>query len=174
MKLTRAVIADGGNQSLRLFRSLQSGGCFAALLVEVHLGGCFAISTLFGRMFCRRGLRWSCLSVDALPPLLAWADALPLWFFFTLADALPLGILVLRRRLCNHSVLAFLFAGFGCSCGVGFFGWVERVVLSVLLAAVCVVVCSRLCLCFFSVSLFLVLCALVLVKLCLAASSLCL
>ena len=143
MKLTRAVIGDGGNQSpLRLLRSLQSGGCFAALLVEVHLGGCFVTSTLFGRMLCRRGLRWSCLSVDALPPLLAWADALPPWFFFTL------GILVLRRRLCNHSVLAFLFAGFGCSCGVCFFGWVERIVLSVLLAAVCVVVCSRLCLCF--------------------------
>ena len=120
------------------------------MLVEVHLGGCFAISTLFGRMFCRRGLRWSCLSVDALPPLLAWADALPLWFFFTLADALPLGISVLRLWLCNHIVVVCFFAGFGCSCGVGFFGfWVERVVLPVLLAAICVVVlCPGLCLVF--------------------------
>ncbi|KAG2643723.1 hypothetical protein PVAP13_2KG348033 [Panicum virgatum] len=58
------------------------------------------------------------------------------------ADALPLGILVLRWRLCNHSVFAFLFAGFGCSCGVGSFGlWVERVVLAVLLAVVCVLAC---------------------------------
>jgi hypothetical protein len=44
-----------------LLRSLQSGGCFAALLVEVRLGGCFATSTLFRRMFCRLGLHWSCL-----------------------------------------------------------------------------------------------------------------
>ena len=58
---------------------------------------------------------------------------------------------------------------------MGTFGlWVvERVVLPVLLAAVRVVaVFSRVCVRFFSVSLFLVLCALVLVKLCLAASRL--
>jgi hypothetical protein len=90
-----------------LLRSLQSGGCFTALLVEVHLGGCFATSTLFGRMLCRRGLIWSCFLVDALPPLLVWADALLSWFFFSLADALPLGILALRQSLCNHSVLCF-------------------------------------------------------------------
>jgi hypothetical protein len=36
----------------------------------VPIGGCFATS-------------------------LGWADALPPWFFFTLVDALPLGILVL-------------------------------------------------------------------------------
>ena len=55
---------------------------------------------------------------------------------------------------------------------MGTFGlWVvERVVLPVLLAAVRVVaVFSRVCVRFFSVSLFLVLCALVLVKFCLAA-----
>jgi len=60
---------------------------------------------------------------------------------------------------------------------VGTFGlWVvERVVLPVLLAAVRVVaVFSRVCVRFFSVSLFLVLCALVLVKFCLAASRMCL
>ena len=37
--------------------------------------------------------------VDALPPLLVWADAL------------PLGVLVLRRRLCKFCVVGFLFAG---------------------------------------------------------------
>ena len=60
---------------------------------------------------------------------------------------------------------------------MGTFGlWVvERVVLPVLLADVHVVVrFSRLCVCFFSVSLFLVLCALVLVKFYLALSRLCL
>ena len=73
-------------------------------------------------------------------------------------------------------VLRVLFAGFGCSGGVSSLGvWAERVVLSVLLAVVRIVVMfSRLCVRFFCVSLFLVLCALVLVKLCLAASRLCL
>ena len=54
---------------------------------------------------------------------------------------------------------------------MGSFGlWVERVVLPVLFAVVRVVaVFSRLCVRFFSVSLFLVLCVLVLVELCLAA-----
>ena len=60
---------------------------------------------------------------------------------------------------------------------MGTFGlWVvECVVLPVLLAAVRVVaVFSCVCVCFFSVSLFLVLCAFMLVKFCLAASRLCL
>ena len=53
-----------------------------------------------------------------------------------------------------------------------FFGlWGERVVLPVFLAVVYVVVIySHFCVRFFSFSLFLILCALMLVKLCLAAS----
>ena len=53
-----------------------------------------------------------------------------------------------------------------------FFGlWGERVVLPVFLAVVCVVaVYSHLCVHFFSFSLFLILCYLMLVKFCLAAS----
>ena len=115
----------------------------------VPIGGCFATSLGLG----------GCFAAVVL---------------LHLGGCFAAGILVLRWRLCNHSVFAFLFAGFGCSCGVGSFGlWVERVVLAVLLAVVCVVVvCSRLCLYFFSVYLFLVICALVSVKLCLAASSL--
>lgn len=59
---------------------------------------------------------------------------------------------------------------------MGFYGLrVECVVLPVLLAAVCVVfLCFRLRLYFFSVSLFLVLCALVLVKFYLDTLRLCL
>jgi hypothetical protein len=140
--------------------------------VVVVLGGCFATSTLvrmdiavvvvdlvvpsgwmfchlsrFGRMLCRRG--------SSSP----------------MADALPMGFLALRQRLCNHSDVAISFCRFSCNGGVGSFGlWVECVVLLVLLVVVrVVVVCA-----FLSVSLFLVLCALVLVKLCLAVLNLCL
>ena len=95
-----------------LLRSLQSGGCFSALLAEVHLGGCYATSTLFGRMLCRWGLSWSyLLVVDALPPLLVWGACF-VGSSSSLADALPLGISVLQWRLCNHSVLCFFHAFF--------------------------------------------------------------
>ena len=59
---------------------------------------------------------------------------------------------------------------------MGSFGlWVERVVLLVLLAVVrAVAIFYRLCMRFFSVSLFLVFCALVMVKLCLITLKLCL
>ena len=46
--------------------------------------------------------------------------------------------------------MACHFTGFDSSWGVGFFGfWVERVVISVLLAGLCVVVCFGSCLLFF-------------------------
>ena len=72
-----------------------------ALSPLLCLDGCFAVRVAI----------WSCFVVDVLPPL---------WFGQTLcrrdsssplADALPLGILVLRRRLCNHSDVTSLFAG---------------------------------------------------------------
>ena len=97
--------------------------------------------------------------VDALPPLLIWVDAL------------PLKISVLRRRLCNHSVIAFLFAGSGVAVL-----WVTLVCSLSVLSSSCCLLLSGLCLCLvcvcvFSVFLylFLVFCALVLIKFYLAA-----
>jgi len=126
--------------------------------------------------------------VDALPPLTGsafWWMLCHLSFGRMLcrcgssspsADALLLGILVLRRRLCNLCVVGFLFAGLVVEVvWASLVLWVELVVFPMLLAAVRVfAVFSRLCARFFSVSLFLVLCVLVLVELYLAASRLCL
>ena len=64
-----------------LLRSLHSSRCFAALLVEVRVDGCFATVSL----------SWSCLLVDALPPLSAWADALPPWFLLSFSGCLAAG-----------------------------------------------------------------------------------
>ena len=126
------------------------------MLVEFRLGGCFATSTFVWTDALPSGfaLVVPCLSVNALPPLLVWADALPPWFFFTLADALPLGISVLRRRLCNHSVLRFFFAGSSVA-----MMWVPLVCgLSALFSPCCLLLyvlsLCLVCVCFFSVSLF--------------------
>ena len=114
--------------------------------------------------------------MDALPPLSVWADALPPWFLFSFSGCLAAGDLTVVPVTVQSWCCGFPSCRFGCISGAGSLGlWVERVVLPVFLAAVCVVVVySRLCVRFFNVSLFLVLCALMLVNLYLTASRLCL
>ena len=113
--------------------------------------------------------------MDALLPLF-WADALPLWFVFTFGGCFAAGDLGAATEAVQPLCCWVSFCRFGCGGGVGFFGlWVELVVFPMLLAAVRVVaVFSHLCVRFFCVSLFLVLCVLVLVELYLGASRLCL
>jgi len=148
-----------------LLRPLQSGGCFAALLVKVRIGGCFVTSSL----------SWSCLLVDVLPPLSAWADALPPWFLFSFCGCLATRDLAAASVTVQSWRCGVASCRFGCIGGVGSLSlWVERIVLTVLLAVVYIfVVFSRLCVHFFNVSLYLVLCALVSINLCLVVSRLC-
>ena len=95
--------------SVWLLRSLQFGGCFATLLVEVCSGrmlcrlghplwvdalppilcscGCF-VAMVFGSG-CHLG---RAIRVDALPPSLGWADILPPSFFFSSGECFAVGV----------------------------------------------------------------------------------
>ena len=110
-----------------------------------------------------------------MPPLSVWADALPPWFLFSFSGCLAAGDLTAVPVTAQSWCCGFPSCRFGCISGAGSLGlWVERVVLPVLLAIIYIfVVFSRLCVHFFNVSLFLVLCALVSINLCLVVSRLC-
>jgi len=147
------MLADGG--SLALADALPpyfiSGGCLAAVIVLLLQAW---------RMLCRRSFTladalppWSCYSVDASAP-------------FRASCLLSLGIFGGSiSSLCK-------FSSPGGLCLGGKFGVSSLFVLLLLCSWLRPFVCLSVL--FFSVSLSLVLCALVLVKLCLTASRLCL
>jgi len=110
-------------------------------------------------------------------------DALPSVCIFSLADALlPWSCCSVTASPQFHALCLLSLDIFSNSLssiqvqlfGWPLFGWRVWGVLPLLLAAIfIIVVFSRLCVCFFSISLLLVICVLLLVKLCLTALRLC-